>query len=166
MRNIKILTKTVNLMIKKQKKKRMERVILGQPGWPCAMLSSLSPENPPQRQPQGPKSRCCTSPIPLWLPHSLPLTLSNAGGPLFFLLSPCLSPDMSLPSGIWPLGNFPEDSSTSAPLQVPAPASGLSSNTWEVWSCQKETEPVPRVVYWLGSSILSLHNFLCEEEKK
>lgn len=163
MQNIKNWTKTVNLMIKKS----TERVILGQPGWPCAMLSSLSPENPPQRWRGGPRAQHLTAALlPACSDCLTPSDTMKRRRFPFSFLSPCPSPDTSLPSGVSTPGEFPWGQQP--PCPSPCPCSCLRAQFQHLGGLElpKRNKTVPGVVYWLGSSILSLRNFLCEEEKK
>lgn len=131
----------------------------------CDAVFPLPRESPTEveRWPQGPASHCC--PSPSLLTASLPLTLWNAGGSLSPSSLHALPRTRPSPVVSHPLGNFPGDSSPPAPLHVPAPASGLSSNTWEAWSCQKETKQCQGLFTGWGLQFLAYAIFYVRKKK-
>lgn len=124
------------------------------------MVSSLSPRDLPTEV--APASHCRSSPrSQVWPSHPLLHYQTQEFPCSSFSLHALLlaSPPLAV---LDPWFIFLGAESLSLPPWVPACASRLSSTTWEVWAAgadKKEQRNSAGVVCWLGSSVLSLHNY-------
>lgn len=152
------LDKDIQLLKKKKKKHRKSNFRAAWQDWPHAMVYPPFPRHffphggghspgislllfSHRVQPPHSHLRCKTQDFPCSL---FPLRA-------FLLASPS-------PVALEPWFIFPRGSST--PWPSPGPCSGLSPTTWETLEpTTSSAETMPGVVYWLGSSILSLHNY-------
>lgn len=139
----------------------MGRVILGQPGkighvqW-CLPLPL---DTFPTEVAAALASYCCSSPI--GLNHLIPSYTAKHRSLPALPSSLCLSPSISLPSGIQPLVYLPARAAAPPdPSRVPALGSVPPLGRYRMLEpTTSNAETVPGVVYWPGSSILSLHNY-------
>lgn len=143
----------------------MERVILGQPGKTSHVQWCLlfPPETSPPRWPQHltaallplPVRSDCLIPSYATRPRSFPAPPSFSM-PFSWHLSPCQCPIPGL--FLWG-GEQKPFLSLAGSLLVPPGSVPPPGRFGPLELTKKEREAVPGVVYWLGSSILSLHNY-------
>lgn len=154
------LDKDIQLL--KKKKKSIERVILGQPGKIGHMqwCIPLSPDtSSPTEVATALASHCCSSHI--GFNHLIPIyaakhrtfpALSSLSVPFSWHLPPQWHSNPGLSSRG---AAAPPD-----PRRVPAPGSVPPLGRYGTLEpTTSSAETMPGVVYWLGSSILSLHNY-------